>query len=319
MPNRRVLVFGSLAYDRIFDYPNRFRDAILPSQVHVLNVSFTVSDVRESYGGTAGNIAYTLRLLGVPTSVVSAVGKDFGRYRSWLRRQLVDLRGVTESRQRETAAAYIITDRDDNQISAFQLGAMIDPLPGRTILNRILSTTSLAILAPGNVISMVKLGKALRRAKIPYIFDPGQVLPMLSTSQLRRLIRGSAGLVSNDYELKLLLHRLRLNESALARMTRFIVTTLGSKGARLVTSTRRQFVRPGRPSSVVDPTGAGDAFRSGFIAGYIQNYDLPACVRMGNVAALYTVEMAGTQTHTFSRPSFRRRYQATYHEKLLLK
>lgn len=317
MRDNGVIVTGSLAYDRIFDFPGRFADVILPGRIHVLNASFTVDDVRESFGGTAGNIAYTLRLLRCPVAIVGTVGQDFQPYARWLRRRKIDTRGIVTVPQKPTAAAYIVTDRDDNQLSAFQPGAMAgEARSNAAFLGRLIGRARYAIVAPGNVSAMVRYVRQYQKAGLPYLFDPGQVIPVFSRSELKFCLRRAAGVVSNDYELSLLMKRSGIGESALLRTVEYLITTFGPRGATVRSPTRRWRIVAAHPRSELDPTGAGDAFRAGFVAGVLRGLPLLVAARMGAVASAYTVEQYGTQTHFFSLPSFARRYKENYHEVL---
>ncbi len=319
MSKQSVIVSGSLAYDRIFNFPGRFSEVILPKKIHILNVSFNVSQVQESFGGTAGNIAYTLRLLGLPVSVISAVGSDGQHYFTHLRQARVDSSAVVVSREKRTASAHIITDRDDNQITAFQIGALaVRAWRNRAVLRRLLWSARYAVLAPGNTADMLALAQACIRHQVDYLFDPGQILPVLSKSNIRFLHSHAAGFISNDYELDLAIHRSGFNRNIFLRRVPFVVTTLGSDGVRCQSGAKTIRVKAARPRSEIDPTGAGDAFRAGFVAGLTKGKTLETALKMGAVASVYTVEKRGTQTHTFTHAAFRNRYRQNYRESLLL-
>jgi len=308
--NPVVLVAGSLAYDRIFNYPGRFSDAILPNELHVLNVSFTVGNVRESFGGTAGNIAYSLRLLGVPVSIVGEVGSDFAPYKTWLRRHGVGLERIRRIPKDRTAAAYVITDQDDNQIAAFQLGAMSHPSP----VGPIPPSVRFGLVSPGNTTTMMNLARACHRAGIPFLFDPGQVIPIFRREALSWLARECSGIIGNDYEMKLISKRLNRKLDAIRSRPEFSITTLGGRGSIVTRKGKHVRIPAARPDSTLDPTGAGDAYRAGFIAGLIRGFDLPTAARMGAVASVYTVERFGTQTHRFTSSTFSRRYRENFDE-----
>lgn len=317
MNKRAVIVSGSLAYDRIFDFPGRFSDVILPQKVHILNVSFNVNQVQESFGGTAGNIAYTLRLLGVPVAVVGTVGNDGNRYLAHLRQAGVDCSGVMVSDAKQTASAHIITDQDDNQITAFQMGALtVRASANRGVLQRLLRSAGYAVLSPGNTADMMALAQACIRNHVDYLFDPGQTLPVLPKSYIRFLHAHAAGFISNDYELDLAIRRSGLNRRAFLRGAPLIITTLGSAGVRCQYGAKTIRIKAARPRTEIDPTGAGDAFRAGLIAGLIKGKTLETALKMGAVAGVYTVEKRGTQTHTFTRAVFQNRYRQNYRESL---
>lgn len=319
MKRELVLISGSLAYDKIFNYHGRFRDAIIPEKIHLLNVSFTVGDVRESFGGTAGNIAYSLRLFSIPAAVISGAGNDFIPYRRWLKQHRIDLRGVTIDHHRRTAAAYIITDSDDNQITAFHPGAL-EAWSSNSIrrLRNLERFAGYAIVAPGNRQLMLQVAERCRRNHIPYLFDPGPMLPALSTTALRHILKGAHGLISNDYELAVLLRRSRLSMKKIVKSVTYVVTTLGAQGAVLRQAGKQWRIRAARPKAVVDPTGAGDAFRSGMVAGIMAGQPLHTAVKIGAVTSVYTVELDGTQTHHFTKPLFMQRFRQNYHENLTI-
>lgn len=319
MTSGRIVVVGSIAYDRIFDFPGRFADVILPEKVHVLNVSFTVDRIKESFGGTAGNIAFTLALLGVPAAVVGSVGHDFAAYRTWLRRHRVDLSALRTVADQATAAAYVITDRDDNQISAFQLGASSVPAVGQAAARRRLRRATYAILSPGNPRDMVAAVRQLTQWRVPYLFDPGQTLPILSTTQLRAIVRRADGFISNDYELDLMVKRSGWSRAKLTKLVRYLVTTLGAKGSVVQQGSKQVRIPVARPRAVVDPTGAGDAYRAGLVAGLVNGHSLMTAATMGAVASVYTVELPGTQTHHFSQADFVRRWRRNVHQPLTLR
>ncbi len=308
-----VLVSGSLVFDRIFFYPGRFKDAIIPDKVHIINVSFTVGPVNESYGGTAGNIAYTLSLLRTLPVVIGSLGNDGEPYRTRCKRSGINMRAVQTYRRYPTASFYVITDRDDNQIGAFQPGVLSHESP--PTLNQIrglAGSRAYAIISPGNHAVMSSLARYYRSLGIPYLFDPGQMITSLSPTRLRALVRGCSGFISNDYELSLLLRKLRIRFDRLKRDVPTVITTLGSKGSVVYRSGETTKIRPAHPRAIVDPTGAGDAFRAGFLAGISRGMtpEMSAC--MGSVSSVYTVERMGTQTHAFSLQEFSGRFQRTF-------
>lgn len=309
---------GSLAYDRIFNYHKRFADAILPSKIHILNVSFGVTDVRQSFGGTAGNIAFTLRLLGRRALIVSSAGNDFQPYAKWLTRHQLDRSGIAIIKTRPTAAAYIITDRDDNQITAFQPGALNEAVQWSALRHLPVGRIAYAIIAPGNPFTMLRLSRLCRRHKTPYLFDPGQAIPALRSQDMRSMIGSSSGVISNDYELALLLKQARVSWRQMQAAVPYIVTTLGQKGALIYQGKKVIRIPAAKPHSEIDPTGAGDAWRAGFVAGLTQGAPLRIAGQMGAVASVYTVERVGTQTHSFTPAEFAKRYQRNYGQLLQL-
>lgn len=313
----RVLVSGSLAFDRIMDFPGRFRDAILPTKIHLLNVSFLLNDLREHYGGTAGNIAYSLRLFGLPVAIIGSAGADFLPYYTWLVRREVDLRGVQRVPGR-TAVASILTDRDDNQISAFYPGAMGRSVSRSVIRRAFTARPSLVVLAPSDIATSERVAVEARRHRLPVVFDPGQQIPAFPRKSFSSILRQAAIFISNDYELALALRKLGWSLARFHKTVPIVVTTLGPRGAIVAAGSRRWSIPAARPKSEIDPTGAGDAFRAGFLAGFLKNYPLPRAAQLGAVTALYTVERVGTQTHHFTKRSLAKRFQENYHHGITL-
>jgi len=307
---KHVFVSGSLAFDRIMDFPGKFSDHILPDKIHILNVCFAINGLRENFGGTAGNIAYALALLGERPRVIATAGRDFDPYRTWLIAHHLPLEHVTELAEELTAGAYITTDQSDNQITAFNPGAMkhravFDP---ETIPTR----ETIAIVAPGNLEDMEHLARTWRERGVPYIFDPGQSLPAWSGEQLLEMIRGSLIFISNDYELELARQKTGQSAEELLNLTGAVITTRGESGSVLLhreDGLQRVEVAPVKPEKVADPTGAGDAYRAGLIKGLTKSRGalLHAC-RMGATAAAYAVEVYGTQTYRFTLENFNERF-----------
>lgn len=310
---KRILVTGSVAYDRIMDFPGYFKDSILPEKIHILNVSFLVKDFKESFGGTAGNIAYNLALLGQRPTILANVGaKDFLLYRKWLTRNKIDIGKIKILKNQQTASAYIITDQADNQIAGFFPAAM--SIPYLLPVNKL--QAKLAIVSPQNPADMVKLPKIFKRKKISYIFDPGQQSSSLSGRQLREAIVGSVALIGNDYEISLITKKTGWSSTQLLKQTRILVTTLGHKGSVIKTKDKIYKIPAAKPKNSSDPTGAGDAYRAGFIYGLLQDWPLGKIGRLAGLLAVYTVEKYGTQTHRFSWSDLRKRYRQNFGDKL---
>jgi len=306
----RILVSGSLAYDRIMNFPGRFEDHILPDKIHVLNVCFTVDGLQEKFGGTAGNIANNLALLGERPLILAAVGRDFEAYETWLCERQLPVQGIRRVTEELTAAAYITTDQADNQITGFNPGAMkcaslfrfedVDP------------KNALAIVAPGNLEDMLSYTMICRERKIACIFDPGQSIPSFSGDQLIEMLTGSMLLISNDYELEMIMRATGKRKAQLLRCTGGIITTLGQDGSVLCTQSGEVKIPAADPSQVLDPTGAGDAYRAGLIKGLVMGKALPEAARMGAVCASYAVECYGTQEHQFSQEAFWARFHVNF-------
>jgi adenosine kinase len=303
----QIFVSGSLAYDRIMDFPGRFADHILPDKIHVLNVCFTVNDLKEKFGGTAGNIAYSLALLGERPLILATAGKDFDRYEAWLLKHEISLQPIRRITEEFTAGAYITTDQADNQITGFNPGAMKYPSLFR--FDGVNPQKALAIVAPGNIEDMITYTATCKEKKIAYIFDPGQSIPALSGDQLADMLTGSSLLISNDYELEMTMRATGLEKTQLLQRTGAIITTLGEDGSLLCTPDEEVKIPAAPVSRVLDPTGAGDAYRAGLIKGLVMGKSFPDAAHMGATCASYAVECYGTQDHSFSEEEFRVRYK----------
>ena len=308
----RILVTGSLAYDRIMSFPGSFADHILPEKIHILNVCFLVEGLEEKFGGTAGNIAYCLKLLGENPTIVATAGKDFAAYEAWLRHCGLSLEGIRRIGEEFTAGAYITTDRADNQITGFNPGAMKhsaqypvdDADPADTI----------AIVAPGNLEDMQDHIRRYKAKGIPVIVDPGQNIPALSGEQLTEMLTGAAYLISNDYELQLIENSTKLSLAEITARAGTVITTLGEKGSVLRQGASESIVPACPVTEVQDPTGAGDAFRAGLIKGLVMGKTPVEAAKLGSVSAAYTVEKHGTQEHHFTWDAFAARYASVFGE-----
>ena len=300
-----IIVSGSLAYDRIMDFPGHFAEHILPEKIHVLNVCFQVNGVKEKFGGTAGNIAYALTLMGEKPAIAATIGYDYHRYLEWLNKNEISTENIKIIEDECTAGAYITTDRADNQITGFNPGAMkhsscldFDKLnPRETML----------IISPGNLEDMINYSRTCKARGIDYIFDPGQSLPMLDAKDLVQAIDGCRILISNDYELDLIVSKTGLGKDRLLRRAGAIIVTLGELGSRVSTLDGEIQIPAATPRKVEDPTGAGDSYRGGLISGLVQGREIEHCARMGSVCASFAVECYGTQEYRFSPEEFRER------------
>ncbi len=306
-----IYISGSLAYDRIMDFPGKFSDHILPDKIHILNVCFTVNGMIEKFGGTAGNIAYSLGLLEERPVIIATIGKDYQRYFEWLKINGLALDGIKIIDEEFTAGAYITTDRADNQITGFNPGAMKHR--SEYSFDKA-GQDSITLIGPGNLRDMAEYAAACRREKIPFICDPGQSLTAWNGKELAGWIEGSSCLISNDYELELIMDKTGRDKRGLLSMTKTIVTTLGEKGSMISTGTAEGRVPAAKVADVVDPTGAGDSFRAGFLKGLVTGKDLETAAKMGAVAGAYAVEKYGTQEHRFSFADFTQRYRENFGE-----
>jgi adenosine kinase len=293
------LVCGSLAFDTISNFPGRFADQILPEQVHILNVSFLVPTMRREFGGCAGNIAYTLQALGGQAVVMAAIGNDGDAYLARMQAQGIDTRLVLKVAQTYTAQAMIITDADNNQITAFHPGAMeqahqID-LPAEHQIK-------LALIGPDGREAMLKRARDLSAAGIPFVFDPGQGLPMFNGEELRAFVSLATWVAVNDYEARMLCERTgqslaELSNSHLAGL----VVTLGAQGCEVWIKGQQTQVPGVAAAAVLDPTGCGDAFRGGLLYGLEQGWPLARCVALGNRLGAVKIAHQGGQNHPVDR------------------
>ena len=300
-----IIVSGSLAYDRIMDFPGHFSDHILPEKIHALNVCFQVDGMKEKFGGTAGNIAYALTLMGEKPAISATIGHDYHQYFKWLEQNGISHEAIKIVEDEFTASAYITTDKADNQITGFNPGAM--KYSSSLDFERLNPRKTLMIISPGNLEDMVRYPRLCKAHGIDYIFDPGQSLPMLAAQDLIQAIEGCLILISNDYELDLITSKTGLSKETLRRRARTIIVTLGELGSRVFAPEGEICVSAVKPLKVEDPTGAGDSYRGGLISGLLRGKDIEQCARMGSVCASFAVECYGTQEYRFSPEEFNER------------
>lgn len=307
-----IYLSGSLAYDRIMDFPGSFADYILPDKIHVLNVCFNVTSLKEKFGGTAGNIAYSLGLLGERPVIIATIGRDHGPYFTWLEENGLTREGIEIIPDEFTAGAYITTDKSDNQITGFNPGAM--KRPTRYDFSSVDPKDSIVLIAPGNLDDMIGYAAQCRQVGIPYICDPGQSLTLWTGAQLREWIEGSMLLITNDYELEVIMKMTDMNKPALLSLTRMIITTLGDQGSRISVDGSDLQIPVAKVDTILDPTGAGDAYRAGLLKGISLLKGIEEAAKMGAVAAAYAVERYGTQEHAYSYADFTARYRMNFGE-----
>jgi adenosine kinase len=306
----QIFVSGSLAYDRIMDFPGRFVDHILPEKIHILNVCFMVNGLTERFGGTAGNIAYNLALLGEKPIILATAGKDFGPYRDWLTSLGLPLEGIKEIPEEFTAGAYITTDLADNQITGFNPGAMKHRSEYR--FDGLNPAAALAIVAPGSLEDMLAYTRVYKAKGVSYIFDPGQSIPAWGGDDLREMAAGALALIVNDYELEMYQQKTGLPENELLKLTPTLIVTRGDAGSYLRTAAGREDFPVVPPRQVLDPTGAGDAYRAGLLKALAQGLAWPEAARQGAVLASFCVEQQGTQEHRLDDAAFWARYRENF-------
>lgn len=310
-----VLVSGSLAIDFIMVFPDRFKNHILPDRLHVLNVAFHVPTLRKSFGGTAGNIAYHLRLLGEEPIVLGTVGSDFGEYAEWLDRHGISRRGIRVHDDLLTAQAFITTDLDDNQITAFHPGAMEHAHVNRV---PVAAGIDIGVVSPDGRQGMIEHAAQFAAAGIPYLFDPGQGLPMFDGEDLRRFISQAAWVTVNDYEGRLLTERSGWSEAEIAGQVRALVVTRGGQGSTIFTGGRRIDIPPVSPVRIADPTGCGDAYRAGLLYGIGRNLAWEETGRLASLIGSLKIAEKGTQNHHFTPASLMAGYLAAFGQAIAL-
>lgn len=304
-----ALICGSIAYDNIMVFQGRFQDQILPDQIHVLNVSFLVPALRREFGGCAANIAYNLRLLGDVGYPMATVGHDFGPYRDWLRERGVPLDHVRQLGDSWTAVCYITTDLADNQITAFHPGAM-----EHAHVNKIPADAGIrwGMVSPDGRQAMIDHAEQFAAAGIPFVFDPGQGLPMFGARELGRFLELADVVAVNDYEGKMLAQRTGLDEAEIAARVRAYIVTRGAEGSVVHANGARLEIPAAAPDAVVDPTGCGDAYRAGLLHGLLHEADWQTTGRIASLMGAIKVESPGTQNHSFDRLSFSERFMASF-------
>ena len=304
----KVFVTGSIAFDYIMVFPGKFRDHILPEKMHILSVSFLVESLRRMRGGTAPNIAYNLALLGQKPTVVGTVGEDFAEYRSWLESHGVDTSGIKEIHNLFTASCFINTDLQDNQITAFYPGAMSH---ASTLSLKDLDATpdDLVVVAPNDPQAMARHAEECVELGIPYLYDPSMQAPRMTADELNAGFKGAKMLTGNDYEFGMMSEKLGITEDELRRRVSITVMTRGEAGALITVDGVEFDIPPAKPNEVKDPTGAGDAFRSGLITGYTLGMPWDVTGRIAALTAVYAIEHAGTQEHSYTIDEFKARYR----------
>src|ERR1700689_4979793 len=305
-----ALICGSVAYDTILIFPDRFKAHILPDKIHILNVAFLVPEMRREFGGCAANIAYSLRLLGDRALPMAAAGHDFGPYRERLSSQGIPLEHITVIESAFTAQAFITTDLDDNQITAFHPGAM-----QHAHVNKVSDVTediAVGIVAPDGRQAMIEHASQFAAARIPFIFDPGQGLPMFGGDELKTFIAQARWVAVNDYEWGLLQQKTGFTVSDITSQVDALVITQGAEGSVIHTRGETLTIPCAKPKAVVDPTGCGDAYRAGLIHGLLRGLDWETIGRTASLMGAIKIESRGPQNHHFTRADFDGRYRDNF-------
>jgi adenosine kinase len=306
---KRILVTGSIAYDTIMVFPDRFRNHLLADQLHILNVCFLTPEMRREYGGTAGNIAYNLKLLGENPLVMATVGEDIQPYRTRFEGLGIGTQLFKAVPGQFTAQAFITTDLDDNQITAFHPGAM-----NHSHLNRVTRElgAGLAIVSPDGKEGMLQHARECAAAGVSFMFDPGQGLPMFSRPELDEFLRLADFVAVNDYEGKMLEEKTGRKLSELAREVKALVCTLGAQGSLVLAGGERHEIPSVEAEAVVDPTGCGDAYRAALLYGIAHGWDWPSTGRLGAVLGALKIAQRGAQNHAADRDAIRERFRKAF-------
>jgi adenosine kinase len=289
------LICGSLAFDSIMSFEGRFAEQILPDQLHILNVSFLVPALRRDFGGCAGNIAYSLKILGGTPLPMATLGTDAADYLKRLSTLGISTEFVREVPDSYTAQAMIMTDRDNNQITAFHPGAMMQAHI-TSIEKR--ADIKLAIISPDGRDAMVQHAEQLKAADIPFVFDPGQGLPMFDGAELMRFIDQATWVTVNDYEGKMLSDRTGLSHADISKRVQGLIVTLGAEGCEVWIDGQKTVVPPVKAAAVVDPTGCGDAWRGALLFGLEQGWSLVKCAALGNQVGALKIAQRGPQNYS---------------------
>ena len=305
-----VLCTGSIAYDYILTFKGRFKDHILLDKTHILNLSFLVDDLQKRRGGVAGNYAYNLRLLGHPAAVLATAGSDAAEYKAWLESRGVDCTGLRLLDDAISATGFTTTDMDANQLTGYYGGAMWRA--GMLGLDDGPPGIDAVIVGPNDPAAMKRLVRECRERNVPFVFDPAHQLPMMDGDDVTDGISGAWIVIGNDYELELIQERTKRDTQGLLELAEIVVTTFGRQGSRITTRDGAVDVPAAPARRELDPTGAGDAYRSGLVAGLLRGLDLYSAGCVGSLAATHAVEHVGTIEHSFTREEFCARHRDAF-------
>jgi adenosine kinase len=304
-----TLICGSIAYDTIMVFRDRFKNHILPDRLHILNVAFLVPDMRREFGGCAGNIGYNLRLLDGDPLIMATVGDDYAPYETRLKELKLSQQHIRRIPNTFTAQAFITTDLDDNQITAFHPGAMNHSHENHV---QAAKDAKLGIISPDGREGMLQHAREFHAAGIPFIFDPGQGLPMFSGDELTRFVEMASFVTVNDYEGEMLQERTGSRLEDLARNVKALVVTLGARGSLVMTNGQRIEIPAVKAEQVLDPTGCGDAFRAGLLYGIAAGFDWAVCGRLASLLGAIKIASRGGQNHHFTRDEIAQRYKESF-------
>jgi adenosine kinase len=298
-----------MAYDTIMVFHDKFKNHILPEKVHILNVSFLVPVMRREYGGCAGNIAYNMKLLQEEPSIMATVGHDFEPYAQWLSQCGISVEYIKTLDDSYTGQAYITTDEDANQITAFHPGAMNSSHVNSVPLDK---GITIGIVSPDGKDGMVQHAEQFADAKIPFIFDPGQGMPMFDGQELLKFIDQATWVTLNDYESELMQERTGLSLNEIAERVEALIVTLGAKGSKIYSQGQCHDIPSAKPKDLMDPTGCGDAYRAGLLYGLMNSHDWEVTGRIASLLGAIKIEHHGTQNHSFNMSEFKERYEDNF-------
>ena len=307
--HKSALICGSVAYDTIMVFPDRFRTHILPDKLHMLNVAFLVPQMRREFGGCAGNIAYNLKLLGETGYPMGGIGRDFQPYREWMHKHGMSEKYLVSIPEEHCAQAFITTDLDSNQITAFHPGAMNHSWKIKVPAN---DGISIGVIAPDSREGMLQHAEQFKAANIPFIFDPGQAMPLFAGEDFRRFISISDWLALNDYEWALLQERTGWSAADCTRHVKALIITRGGEGSVIHANGKVHHIPCAKATEVVDPTGCGDAYRAGLIHGILRGLDWETTGRIASLMGAIKIAVRGTQNHTFTSAEFEARYESEF-------
>jgi len=309
-----IIVTGAIAYDYIMNFPGSFGDYILPDQTHNINLSFTVNKFAKRRGGTAGNTSYTLGLFRTPHVLLSIAGKDFGEYKKNFQKLNISLDHVSIDKHNYTATGFAMTDKKDNQIWGYFPGA--SRKLSKLSLKKIAKKDDFVLIGPSGKAGTISFIKQCVELGIDYMFDLGFTITSINKAELKYGISHANYIIGNDYEIAIMKQKVK-NWKKIVK-DKILIITLGEKGAQIQRKNKNIFIKPAVPKRVVDPTGAGDAYRAGFLAGIEKGLDLQTAGQMGAVAASFAIEYYGSQEHKFTIKEFKNRYRQTYNSLLQL-
>jgi adenosine kinase len=311
-----LIVTGSLAYDYIMDFPGNFSDHILPEHTHNINLSFIVNKFAKRRGGTAGNVSYTLGLLKTPHILFSCAGKDFEEYEKDFSKLGINTDNIQIDPEDHTATGFAMSDKNQNQIWGYYYGAMKNNINLK--LKSVAHKNDLVLIGPQGAEASLSFINQCIELEIPYIFDPGFILTQVTNADLQLGLKNAAYIIGNEYEMQLMRDRIKTFSKIIAN--KIVITTLGKKGATIDSESeeKRYKIKVAQATNVVSSTGAGDAWRGGFLAGLEKGYDLQTSGQMGAVASSFAVEYVGTQDFVFTKTAFAKRYKETYNTEVKL-